>query len=70
MAIKSVKMMREIRDKLNQRIEGMAWEDENIFLEKHITTFKFLVKEREMPNEAIQPAASRAVSRRSAVSGG
>ncbi len=46
MAIKSVKMMREIRDKMNQRIEGMVWEDESTFLEKHITTFSFLLKER------------------------
>nr|VFJ54151.1 MAG: hypothetical protein BECKDK2373C_GA0170839_104213 [Candidatus Kentron sp. DK] len=40
--IDCVAMMREIRDALSRKTEGMTWEEEKEFLKKSITSFGFI----------------------------
>ncbi|MEE8058522.1 MAG: hypothetical protein V3T17_11905 [Pseudomonadales bacterium] len=54
MKINSVKLMREIRKKLDKQINGMTWEEENEYLKEKITTFDFLLINDQLPNKAIQ----------------
>jgi len=53
MKIKSVELMRSIRDKMSQDIQGMSWLEEQEYLRKHSGSLADLSK--EMPNKAIQP---------------
>lgn len=53
MKIKSVELMRNIRDRISQETQGMSWVEEQQYLRKHSDSFNDLLK--EMPNKAIQP---------------
>jgi len=53
MQIKSVELMREIRDRISRETQGMSWVEEQEYLRKHSGSFEVLLK--EMPNTAIQP---------------
>lgn len=53
MKIKSVELMRDIRDKMSQETSGMSWLEEKEYLRKHSGAFDTLLK--EMSNKAIQP---------------
>jgi len=53
MKIKSVELMRGIRDKMSQEIQGMSWIEEQKYLKAHSVSFLNMLK--EMPNKAIQP---------------
>ncbi len=44
MKIKSVQMMREIRDQISSDIKQMQWDEEQKYLQNHIKTFDFLTK--------------------------
>lgn len=54
MKIKSVELMRNIRDRISQETIGMSWLEQQEYLRSHITHFELLLK--EMPNKAVQPA--------------
>ena len=45
MRIEALELMRNIRDKMSEEINSMSWEEEQIYLKKHIKVFEFLVKE-------------------------
>lgn len=53
MQIKSVELMRGIRDKMSQETQGMSWIEEQEYLKAHSNSFQSFLK--EMPNKAIQP---------------
>jgi len=60
MKIKSVELMRNIRDKISSDIEEMQWTDENKYLREHIKSFEFLTK--SIPNKALNLTANHAVA--------
>jgi len=53
MKIKSVELMRSIRDRMSQETSGMPWIEEQEYLKNHSRYFDALLK--AMPNKAIQP---------------
>ena len=53
MKIKSVELMRSIRDRISQETSGMSWLEEQEYLRSHIGSFQSLLK--EMSNKAVQP---------------
>ncbi len=55
MKINSVDMMRKIRDELDQQIQEMTYEEENNFIQKNLTSFKFLTDRKKLPNNALHP---------------
>jgi hypothetical protein len=58
MKIKSVDLMRSIRDRINQDIDGMSWPEEQEYLKSHIHSFDAMLK--EMPNKRLQPTVQSA----------
>lgn len=58
MKIKSVELMRSIRDRINHDINGLSWHEEREYLNSHIGSFEALLK--EMPNKGLQPTAQGA----------
>jgi len=52
MKINSVDMMRKIRDELDQQIQEMTYEEEKNFIQKNLTSFKFLTDRKKLPNNA------------------
>ena len=55
MKIKSVELMRNIRDRMSQETSGMTWHEEHEYLTSHISSFEALLK--EVPNKRLQPTA-------------
>ena len=53
MKIDAVNLMRSIRDKMAQDVNGMTWREEQEYLRSHIKVFESLSKGK--PNKAIQP---------------
>ncbi len=53
MKIKSVELMRSIRDRISKETSGMSWLEEQEYLRSHIGSFEAMLE--EMPNKAIQP---------------
>ena len=53
MKIKSVELMRNIRDRISQETMEMSWLEEQEYLKNHIGSFEAALK--EMPIKAIQP---------------
>lgn len=58
MKIKSVQLMRSIRDRMSQETQGMSWEEEQEYLKAHSGSLEVLLK--KMPNKAIHPTATLA----------
>ena len=56
MKIKSVQLMRSIRDRMSQETQGMSWAEEQEYLKAHGGTLEVLFK--KMPNKAIHPTAA------------
>ena len=48
MKIKSVELMRRIRDRMSQETQGMSWTEERDYLRKHSSSLDGLLK--EVPN--------------------
>jgi len=53
MKIKSVELMRSIRDRMSQETQGMSWAEEQKYLRAHSGSIEDLFE--KMPNKAIQP---------------
>jgi len=53
MKIKSVELMRTIRDRMSQETQGMSWVEERDYLRMRCGSLDGLLK--ELPNKAIQP---------------
>jgi hypothetical protein len=53
MKIKSVELMRSIRDHINQEINGMSWYQEQEYLKSHIGSFEAMLK--IIPNKRLRP---------------
>lgn len=51
MKIKSVELMRNIRDRMSQETQGMSWAQEKEYLKAHSGTLDVLLE--KMPNKAI-----------------
>ncbi len=51
MKIEAVKLMRNMREKINSDIEGFSWSQESEYLRKHIQSFPFITK--KSPNKTI-----------------
>ncbi|EIC23008.1 hypothetical protein [Thiorhodovibrio frisius] len=56
MKIKSVELMRNIRDRMSQETQGMSWAQEKEYLKAHSGTLDVLLE--KMPNKAIHPTAT------------
>ena len=56
MKIKSVELMRSIRDRMSQETQGMSWAEEQEYLKAHSDSLKVLFE--KMPNKAIHPTAT------------
>ncbi|WPL16831.1 hypothetical protein Thiowin_01805 [Thiorhodovibrio winogradskyi] len=56
MQLKSVELMRNIRDRMSQETQGMSWTQENEYLKAHSGTLDVLLE--KMPNKAIHPTAT------------
>lgn len=56
MKIKSVELMRSIRDRMSQETQGMSWAEEQEYLKAHSGTLEALFE--KMPNKAIHPTAT------------
>ena len=52
MKIKSVQLMRDIRDRMSHEIKGMSWAQEQEYLKKRRGSFDGLLK--QMPNKTSQ----------------
>jgi hypothetical protein len=65
MKIKSVKLMRDIRNQISNDIENMDWKEECKYLNQQIKTFGFLTK--PSPNTTLNsdPSATAIFSRNS-----
>ena len=57
MKIKSVELMRSIRDKMSNEIQGMSWLEEREYLMKHSSSLADFLK--EMPNKSIKRDAKQ-----------
>jgi hypothetical protein len=53
MKIKSVQLMRNIRDRMSYEIQGMSWVQEREYFKKRRGSFDSLLK--EMPNKTSRP---------------
>jgi hypothetical protein len=58
MKIKSVELMRSMRERVNQEIDGMSWSEEQEYIRSHLGSFEAMLK--EMPNKRLQSTAQSA----------
>jgi hypothetical protein len=56
MKIKSVELMRNIRERMSQETQGMSWAQAKEYLKAHSATLDVLLE--KMPNKAIHPVAT------------
>ena len=70
MTIKSVELMRDLRDQISLDIQGMDWREEQEYLAGHIKTFESLTK--PPPNTALNsdPSTAAIFSRNSSLGAG
>ncbi len=61
----AVGTMREIRDRLSHEVEGMTFQEEKLFIQKHVAQSK-AHHPHEPPHRAMQPTRSGTLARPSA----
>lgn len=57
MKIKSVELMRQIREKISQETNGMSWAEQQQYLKKHSRYFNAPLK--TMPDKKLKPLANK-----------
>ena len=51
----AVKMMRNIRERLSDQFKDMTWEEEDQYIQEHVTFLQLPKGASKSPNEGMQP---------------